>query len=391
MNVLFVNTNISVLEGLENLFYRMRAVWHMKFAAGSEQALALLEQDTFDVVVSDSQMSTMSGLEFLQCLRRNYPDSIRIVLTGEITKTSLHNLFGLAHKILSKPAKLGELHSAIERVVSMKNLLNNDVAYRAAANIERLPSAPKVYSELLSLIQQENFRLDDVAALIERDPAIAARMLQIANSSAYNLVRNVTSVRDALAYIGLDECPNIVLSSEMTAGDGEGAYLIGVSVEDYQRHSFATACLAGELIDDKSRSRIAFISALLLHVGAMVMATELPGVIEPAFSLAKEERISLHSAELKLNGFCHCEIGAYILAMWGLPLSIVEVVAGQHKPSSSNENGFTVTSAVRLADYLCGTDGWLLGTEESTLDVSVDYLGGLEGLKRCVSRAKQQG
>jgi len=72
----------------------------------------------------------------------------------------------------------------------------------------------------------------------------------------------------------------------------------------------------------------------VLHdVGITVMATALPDMFEAAMRLAMADSIPFHCAEERLLSFTHAEIGAYLLAIWGLPESTVEAVAFHHHPA----------------------------------------------------------
>ena len=85
---------------------------------------------------------------------------------------------------------------------------------------------------------------------------------------------------------------------------------------------------------------------------SLVLATALPEYYRPVAQLAVRKKIRLFEAEEEIHGFTHAQVGAYLLAMWGLPPPIVSAVAHHHRPQSSGEDVFGVVSAVHVADCL---------------------------------------
>src|SRR6266536_623189 len=80
--ILFVDDDPLVLQGMERAFRRMRAEWDMVFAESAEQALGLMAQEPFDVVVSDMHMPAMNGPALLTEVMQRYPKTVRLILSG---------------------------------------------------------------------------------------------------------------------------------------------------------------------------------------------------------------------------------------------------------------------------------------------------------------------
>ena len=376
MNILFVDDEPAIIEALENRLYKMRGKWSMRFAIGAQQALVMLQEQSFDVIVSDIRMSGMNGVELLERVRERYPEMMRLALTGQTEREQLLKLFGLTHSIVGKPARQGDIESAINRAASIKQILTNKAVYKVVANINSFPAVPTLHQRLASLIRKENVSFDEIAALIEQDASMAARLLQIANSSIFNSAREIVGLSEAITYIGLEELSCIVLSTELFDSYGSGLSFPGFSLKGLQQHSIEVARIAQRIMGIKKGAKIAFTSAVLHDVGLLVMAAELPEVFKASCAYAKKHKVSLHAAAIHLNACCHCEVGAYLLAMWGFPLSVIEAVAHRHQPKQLGKEELTPASAVHLADCLCNTDGWLLGVKEQVIDVDGDHLSG---------------
>ena len=77
MKILFVDDEVSVLEGLQNRLRRYRKEWKMFFLQSGQEALEFLDQTPCDVLVTDMRMPGMDGAELLEKVRDQHPEIIR--------------------------------------------------------------------------------------------------------------------------------------------------------------------------------------------------------------------------------------------------------------------------------------------------------------------------
>ncbi len=93
-------------------------------AASAEKALAILEKETADVVISDEMMSGMTGTQFLAIVRRKYPDTIRIILTGKGSlETAIRAINeGEIYRFFTKPCNMADLIVTIRQALEQKEL-----------------------------------------------------------------------------------------------------------------------------------------------------------------------------------------------------------------------------------------------------------------------------
>ena len=78
-----------------------------------------------------------------------------------------------------------------------------------------LPTIPKVYNALNAALVDPEVSLDDIGKIVEQDVAISAKILQLVNSSFFGIVANITSIRQATAFLGVDLLRNLALSTEL--------------------------------------------------------------------------------------------------------------------------------------------------------------------------------
>src|SRR5689334_13318739 len=245
--ILFVDDEASILDGLQNLLHKQRHLWHMVFSQSGEAALAELQKAPFDVIVSDMRMPGMDGATLLAAVKDSYPNVARIVLSGQAERDALIKALPIAHQFLSKPCDGEMLRVVIERACRLQRLLTDETIRTAIGKLDALPSAATTYSDLTQALASPDVGLTTVAAVVERDPAMAAKVLQLVNSAYFGLSQRITSVAQAMVYLGADTMKGLVLTSQVFAL-AEQKQVQGLSVDALQEHSLMTARLAKRLV-----------------------------------------------------------------------------------------------------------------------------------------------
>jgi DNA-binding NtrC family response regulator len=177
--ILFVDDESRVLDGLRRMLYAERKRWAMEFALGGEAALQACEVEAFDVVVSDMRMPGMDGATLLGHIRDRYPSSARVILSGYAEPTLSTRAVSVAHRFLAKPCNASELQSIIDRLCALQDLLCAPELRRIVGAIGQLPSLSITYTSLTQAVRDPDASVDKVADIIERDVAMAAKVLQL--------------------------------------------------------------------------------------------------------------------------------------------------------------------------------------------------------------------
>jgi DNA-binding NarL/FixJ family response regulator len=197
IRVLFVDDDPLVLDNLRSLLHRQEREWDMVFASDPEAALDELALEPADVVVSDMRMPGMGGSGLLARVRDLYPGAARIVLSGDTDNEIALQALPVAHQYLGKPCRTDQLVEVVNRTAGLYTHLDDSVLRGIVSSLDRLPSVPHVYFEITRLASDPDATLDDLAAGVERDPALVAKILQMVNSAWFGRQRKITSVRDA--------------------------------------------------------------------------------------------------------------------------------------------------------------------------------------------------
>ena len=349
--VLFVDDEIHVLDGLQNLLRKQRHVWDMVFALDGPSALAELEKTPFNVIVSDMRMPGMDGATLLEKVKDRYPSVARIVLSGHAEQEAVVRALPVAHQFLSKPCDADVLRDVIERTCNLQALLRDDAVRQIVGRLDKLPSVPQSYVELTQATTRANVSLAEIAGIIERDPAMSAKVLQLVNSAYFGLARPTMSIQHAVMCLGVELIKGLALTTPVFA-IAQSAPKAGLSLDHLQKASVLTARLARRIVIDQAQGEGAFTAGVVHDIGKIILALALPDRFAAALRAARESGQPFHAIERDALGVTHAEVGAYLLGAWGLPFPIVEAVAFHHTPRLVTAGARDLVAAVHVAGAL---------------------------------------
>ena len=328
--ILFVDDDRDVLEGLRAMLRDQHKRWDMVFVAGGEEAIAELERSRIDVIVCDMRMPRIDGATLLRHVQDRHPRVVRIVLSGYAELESALRTVPVAHQFLTKPCDAELLRNVVDRACNLQALIGDETIRDLIGKLGKLPSLPRVYLQLTHTLADENAGTDEVARVIEGDPSMCAKVLQLVNSAFIGLGRQITSIEQAVAYLGTNMLKNLTLVVKVfSVGNGAA----GAILDRLQGHALLVAAIARRLAGaDRRLAEDAFISGILHDLGKLILASERPHQFEHLAERARTEGRPLFAVEREELGVTHAEMGAYLLGIWGLPYPIVEAVANHHAP-----------------------------------------------------------
>jgi YesN/AraC family two-component response regulator len=152
IKVIFVDDEPRVLEGLKRMLRPKRNEWDMTFVNSAQEALDALRKQPREVVVTDMRMPGMSGAELLEVVQREYPDTIRLILSGQAETESVMKALGVSHQFLSKPCDAEILQGTISRAFALRDLAGNSAVKTLVARINKLPTLPATYQRLVECL-----------------------------------------------------------------------------------------------------------------------------------------------------------------------------------------------------------------------------------------------
>jgi HD-like signal output (HDOD) protein len=374
-HVLFVDDEPGVLDGLRRMLRAWRNEWDTAFAQSGGEALTLLDQRPFDVIVSDMRMPGMDGAQLLGEVSRRWPAMVRIILSGQADRESVLRCVGPTHQYLSKPCDATQLKATVERALALRQWMAEPSIQQLIAKITSLPCLPTLYTQLVAELQSPDCSLTRIGEIVARDVGMTAKVMQLVNSSYFGLRQRVGTPQQAAAVLGTDVLRALVLSVSVFS-HSSAAGPLGPETACLFDHSLAVgttsralARLAGggtALVNDS------FVAGVLHDVGKLVLAQNLPQQYATVVETARREKIPWSAAEADILGCTHAEVGAYLLGLWGFPDALIEAVAFHHNPRRCGSQAFCAATTVHLAN------AWehqrAARASEAFLPIDEDYL-----------------
>src|SRR5258708_14088308 len=195
--ILFVEDN-ALLRQMYLMMMDGEETWEAVGAADARQALRIMEQAPFDVVVSEMRMPGMDGIELMGAVRQLYPRSSRIILSGLSDQAEIARSLDSTHQFLAKPFDFKALKATLSRLAGLDAYLKAEKLQALAGQITVLPSFPSVYHEIMKELGGDDPSLERLAQIIAEDPSMTAKLLQIANSAAGGRATKTASPFDAV-------------------------------------------------------------------------------------------------------------------------------------------------------------------------------------------------
>jgi len=248
--------------------------------------------------------------------------------------------------------------------------------------LKNLPTLPQIAVELQEIIRKDSMSVRQLVPVVDRDPALAARIIRVANSAYYALDEPVDSLRRAIVVLGLKELYNLALSFTII----DEFRKVTVSENSFRWdtlwiHSIAVGHIA-ELLNSELGLWIAgspYAMGLLHDVGEIALFLLDSSRFRAALELARMEHQPLIEAEKALFGFTHETAGEWVVKRWNFPQTITTAVAHHHTPLKASSKALRLSASLlqvadgishRLGFYLQGTP--FLGI--SDIDPSWRYL-----------------
>ena len=215
-------------------------------------------------------------------------------------------------------------------------------------NSDALPVMPETAVQLMRTLEREDTSMSEVAALIERDPSLAIKVLRVANSAGVGAGREVANLRDAANLIGMRRLRDMSMAACVANIFPKGGTF---DRERFWRHGLATAghakVLAGLCDVDPDT---AYIAGLVMRIGRVLMLMIEPEIVARCEELNDApDTLIIH--EIEWLGCSHLEVSAALAKRWNFPSEIVDALVAARDPLATLP--FSALGAVlRLASTL---------------------------------------
>lgn len=351
--ILFVDDETNIIDGLRRMLRSFRHEWGMGFATSGHEALELLADGSYDIIVTDMRMPGMTGNMLLKEVKSRHPHMVRIILSGHSDNVSSMESVSIAHQFLSKPCDVDTLKVTIRKACSMGEILKDKDLVQLVNDLKSIPSVPRLYTEIVKELENKNNSIKKIGAIISRDIGMSAKVLQLVNSAFFGLPKRVASPETAALYLGLETIKGVVLATGAFSAFKKKD-LEGLSIDRIWEHSMLVGSCAMKIAREEGQKdsivEASLLAGLLHDIGILVLSSNMPERYEEVLSEVTKNGRELWEAERMVFGTTHCEVGAYLVGIWGLPWHLVEALAYHHRPSVEQIVTFSPLMAVHVAN-----------------------------------------
>jgi HD-like signal output (HDOD) protein len=350
--IVFLDDEEPILASLRSLVRREDYAPHF-FHSGSE-AVAFLERNTADVIVTDMRMPEMNGAEFLKRATLLCPTAVRIMLSGHEDKAVVINALsdGLAQYYILKPWDDTGFKSLIRQALRLPDQRLKEVF----ASSNAVPSRPKSHVRLLEMLSKEECSLKDIVEEIESSPTLVAKLLRVANSVYFATRAPITTVHEAATFVGVKYIVNLVMAIEsiQTVCKGLDATYNHFIEEiwNVSLHRAAIAKAIGERWKGFNNGHLVYITSLLQDIGYVVRLCNEPKKYVQLIEQSKAHALSRYEAEKEVFTILHDEVGAALLEYWNFPPEIVSAIEQHHRMAGDR----TLVQILQVAGSITSAD-----------------------------------
>ena len=173
-SILFVDDEKAILRSLKRLFFH--SGWGLYLAEDGSEALRILSENHIDMVISDMRMPNMDGYKLLKEIRRLYPHTIRLILSGFSDEKEIYRavLDGSAKNYLLKPWEPDKLKDFIKSTFELYDKLCDGKYLNYIENMRFLPTLHCVVEEINKMLEADA-DISEIAETIEMDPGLSAK------------------------------------------------------------------------------------------------------------------------------------------------------------------------------------------------------------------------
>jgi HD-like signal output (HDOD) protein len=259
---------------------------------------------------------------------------------------------------------------------------------------QQLPASARVLAQLGQLLMDVNSGLEEIASLLKRDTALAARVIRISNSAAYGSGGGIASIEDAVGRVGFAEVYRLtgfasaaqVFDHDLTSYGIPGAVL---------RANTLLTALAIESLAKRSTvdSRAAYTAGLMRSVGKVVLDKLARQALGYGQDFVRSGQGSVVEWEVALLGTANAQAAAIVLESWNFPASVFMPVRDQHLTTKVAETNVRMTTLLNLAAGIAADSGYVLPGEAGFWETTPEKLAaaGLSTsiLQLCAEEARE--
>jgi HD-like signal output (HDOD) protein len=237
---------------------------------------------------------------------------------------------------------------------------------------DSLPTLPGAAQEVARLTSGSDSHVDELVQVLKRDPPLAARVLQLANSPLFRTLEPVTSLDRAVMVLGFETLRNLTLGLAVLSSLGSASAIKRRILRNHLwKHSLIVAVFTEVIARDFMDLGRGYYTLGLLHdLGKVALDAFRSADVDKVLSIMDRQRLPWILAETEVLRFDHGFVGQQLLLFWDLPQDMAMAVAFHHEPWRAEDHQ-DLAAAVYLANLLAKRMGHHCVDKEAKAEVDM--------------------
>ncbi len=365
--ILFVDSDATALRRIEVALAGDSYRWKFSLVTSAPAALNALSNHGFDLVVTELRLPGMDGAELLAKIQTMYPSVVRVMMAEAPEPNRLEQVLAVAQRFVAKPYDIPTLLAMIDSVLGAWTRAEDPLVRTIVGRLSSLPATAETHRQLTRLMSDPECTVDQISTVVGQAPALAAKVLQVVNSAFFGLPFKVSSVAQAITYLGMTHVRGLVLLSQFFNTVDKSPTVSGFSASALQNRALTTAKAARILAPGARHRDDAFTAGLLHDIGVLALAVGMNNRYSLVLRHAQRSQRPLVEVETSFLGISHDIVGSYLAELWGLPSVIVDGILHHHRMNPVTGQNSEVIESVRLAQQATACieagDHWFEGTQ----------------------------
>ena len=225
-------------------------------------------------------------------------------------------------------------------------------------HVTEVSTLPHVALRVLEVARDPNSSAGDLRVIVEGDPSLSARVLRCVNSAAYGLRVEITSLQQAISYLGFNQIRNLAITASVSEVFRSEEAIATYRRTDLWRHMVSVGVCARLIASRQRLSNFeeAFLAGLLHDIGIVLEDQHcheafreiLPGLVDGG---------SLTEAEQQHLGFDHTTLGNRIAESWRFPPAVCAGIRFHHMSQNYRGPHAPLVRCVEIANWICTLKG----------------------------------
>lgn len=235
---------------------------------------------------------------------------------------------------------------------------------RIIEEINELRPVSEIGNRVTEIISNPNSSLAELLDVIKYDQGMTANLLRICNSAYFGLKNKIVSIKQAVAYLGLNKVASLVVLGHSADNFKKAQVGYDLNEGELWRYSVSSALIAEDLAETKRLENISliFTSALLKDIGKVILSAYVKDSFEDINKAVQDRGLTFVDAEKEVIGIDHAELGARVAEKWNFNPAMVDIIRNHHDPDKAPPDDISIP-IVYLADSICMMIGIGVGSD----------------------------